>query len=1351
MRRNNAKDLKCAEAFGSDKAINRSSACWQDTTPGKHRFTCRLRSSIAIAITGFLFSSVELFGQVGGSAAGPGAGDPRNSAAQRNGAVSTRDVPQVEPLSPYLIRPERVIEHPAPIQPPQPEYVPAIEPQSVQDVAPTMRGTSYGFMPNTPGLSQSFQGISATGWIPPDPIIAAGPNHVVVATNSSFAIYTKTGLRQYLTTFGAWFSTLNPPSAIFDPKVVYDPNAGRWILLVLAKDDTAQRSYYLISVSENSDPNGRWWSWLLDAGLNGGTASGLWADFEGLGYDSSEAVYITSNQYGFNNAYFYSKIRILYKSQLYWVGTAGSIGWYDLWNLLDADGTTVFTLKPAQADSPLSGEYFINTRSGGGSAVTLWRLTNPLSTPTLVRQATIPIGTYFAPFDAVQLAGADLIDVGDCRTQEVGYQNGKLVTAFTEGKNWGSGNVSALRTLVIDAASNAVDFNTSFGGDGLWYYYPAIVRDNTGNLALVFNRSSGSEYANTRYTVKLVADSSWEGSAGLKTGEANYSVITNGRNRWGDYSGAALDPADATKAWVYSEYALPGNQWSTWIGQIPLGSTQFFTITTSSNPSNGGTTSGGGSFASGASVTVTATPNSGYNFSNWTEGGSVVSTAASYTFTVNSNRALVANFTARPPNDDFASAQIISGNSGSAPGSNVNATKQTGEPLHAGNSGGTSIWYSWIAPASGQVTFDTFQSAFDTLLGVYTGNTVASLNLIASNDDAPTGGLQSRVTFNASAGVTYKIAIDGYSGASGATALHWLLNQQTYTIAVSASPSNGGTVSGGGTFNAGTSRTVTAVANSGFSFSNWTENGSVVSTLASYSFTLNSNRTLVANFTATSVSYTIVTNSSPANGGTTSGGGTYASGSSVTVSASANNSFTFSNWTESGNVVSTSANYTFTATSNRTLTANFAAKQYSILLSVSPPGSGTVIGSGTYTSGANVTVTASANSGYTFSNWTQNGSVVSTSASYTFTAAADRTLVANFTTFYTILTSAAPSNGGTTSGGGSFASGASVTVTATPSSGFNFINWTENGSPVSTAASYTFTVNNNRALVGNFASKPPNNDFAAAQLITGNSGSVSGSNVNATKESGESFHAGNNGGASIWYSWTALTSGPATIDTFQSNFDTLLAVYTGNDINDLNLVVSNDDAPTGGLQSSVTFNADSGVTYLIAIDGYNGATGSTVLHWLLGQPMFTLSVSASPSNGGTVTGGGTFTGGTSRTVTATPNAGFIFTNWTENGSIVSTSASYTFTLNSDRTLVANFIAGAANYTITLSVSPLRKGSVSGGGSFPAGSLRTVSAFPARRFVFSSWTENGITVSTSASYTFTLTGNRSLVANFLRRR
>ena len=294
----------------------------------------------------------------------------------------------------------------------------------------------------------------------------------------------------------------------------------------------------------------------------------------------------------------------------------------------------------------------------------------------------------------------------------------------------------------------------------------------------------------------------------------------------------------------------------------------------------------------------------------------------------------------------------------------------------------------------------------------------------------------------------------------------------TYTIAVSANPSNGGTVTGGGTYQQGQSCTVTATANSGFTFTNWTENGSVVSTLANYTFSVTGNRTLVANFQAQTQSYTISVSASPTNGGTVTGGGTYQQGQSCTVHATANSGYTFTNWTENGSVVSTQANYTFTVNSNRTLVANFQAQpqNYTVSVSANPAEGGTVTGGGTYQQGQSCTVTATANTGYNFVRWTENGNQVSTNASYTFTVNNNRNLVAQFQAqSYYIATNANPAHGGTTSGGGLYTYGQTCTVIATPATGYDFINWTENGSAVSTEASYSFTVTNGRNLMANFA------------------------------------------------------------------------------------------------------------------------------------------------------------------------------------------------------------------------------------------------------------------------------------------
>lgn len=296
-----------------------------------------------------------------------------------------------------------------------------------------------------------------------------------------------------------------------------------------------------------------------------------------------------------------------------------------------------------------------------------------------------------------------------------------------------------------------------------------------------------------------------------------------------------------------------------------------------------------------------------------------------------------------------------------------------------------------------------------------------------------------------------------------------VITTATYAISTSVSPLVGGTVTGSGSFTAGQSCTLTATANTGYAFSNWTENGAIVSPNASYTFTVSGSRTLVANFVQ-GINYSITLSSSPTIGGTTTGGGTYASGVSRTVTAIPNTGYTFTNWTEGGNVVSTTASYTFNLSANRTLVANFSLISYAITASANPTIGGTVSGGRNYNYGTNCTLTATANTGYAFSNWTENGTVVSTNSSFSFTVSAARTLVANFVqgTNYTITLISNPTAGGTTTGGGTYASGTPRTVTATPNSGYTFTNWTESGNVVSTNASYTFTVTSNRTLVANY-------------------------------------------------------------------------------------------------------------------------------------------------------------------------------------------------------------------------------------------------------------------------------------------
>jgi hypothetical protein len=558
-------------------------------------------------------------------------------------------------------------------------------------------------------------------------------------------------------------------------------------------------------------------------------------------------------------------------------------------------------------------------------------------------------------------------------------------------------------------------------------------------------------------------------------------------------------------------------------------------------------------------------------------------------------------------------------------------------------------------------------------------------------------------------------------------------------------------------------------------------------------------------------SFTIATSSNPAAGGSTSGGGSYQAGASVTVTASPATGYSFVNWTESGTAVSTSASYSFTASANRTLVANFAQPQYALSISGSGGGNGSVTSnpagisctltagsaSGTcnasYAAGASVTLTAIPAGGSSFSGWS---GACSGSGACTVSMTQARTVTASFVAMpppVTITTSSTPTAGGSTSGGGTYPSGTTVTVTATPANGYQFVRWTEGATEVSTSLAYTFNATAARLLVAHFELVP----YPLSIIAGGNgSGSVasSPSGINCT-----------------------ITAGAAT--------GSCSAGYAP----DTNVVL------TATPLANNVFNGWSGAcsgtgTCTVAMTQARTVTATFTRTSVL------IATSSSPVVGGTTSGAGFYLLGATITLQATPAANYNFVSWTENGTVVSSGAVFSFTASVDRTLVANFaqpsypltVAGvggstgtgtitstpaginctltagsasgpcsasyvsgttvlltatavpfhsftgwsgactgigtcslsmtqqrsvAANFAgpppvgISTSSSPAAGGTTSGGGIYQAGTTVTVVATTAGGYHFVSWTDGGLVVSTSASYTFTATANRALVANF----
>jgi hypothetical protein len=715
-----------------------------------------------------------------------------------------------------------------------------------------------------------------------------------------------------------------------------------------------------------------------------------------------------------------------------------------------------------------------------------------------------------------------------------------------------------------------------------------------------------------------------------------------------------------------------------------------YSILASANPVTGGTITGTGFFTSGQSVTLTATPNTGWTFVNWTENGTAVSTNATLTFNATANRTLQANFTGGPlPACGNTTLTNCSGT----------ITDGSGALNYENDLSCTWLIRPTTPPAALVLNFTAFATELDydfvkvydgtsangVLLGSFSGTTLPP-RLVATS-----GAMF--IQFTSDAGVVDAGWAATYSCSSGTS----------YNLTLNANPVAGGSVLGAGSYFSGDSVTVSAIANANYLFTNWTDSltGAVVSNNAIYGFRMTAARKLIANFRVSGcVGLTTYTNCS----------GTVEDGSGAN---SYNNNL---NCTWLIQPTTPPAALTLNFTSFSTESGYDSVKVYD-----GTSANGRLLGG---FSGANLPPRLLGTSGALFIQFTSDANTVSTgwSADYACTNA----------TLYAVTLNANPVAGGTVTGARSYLLGDSATITATANVNYRFLNWTDStGNIVSTNAIYGFRITGNRRLIANF-------------VVDGCNGLTTYTTCNGTVSDGSAGNYINN----LSCTWLIQPSPAATRITLhftafatEANYDSV-AVYDGTSATGRFL----------GKFSGATLPADliatsSAMFLRFTTDASNVYAGWSA-DWTCANsnPTYTLTLNANPVAGGTVSGGGSYTSGQSVRALARPATGWNFVNWTENGNIVSSDTAFSFVLTGYRTLTANFVQ-TQQLTMNTTSFPLACGTTSGSGSYAIGQSVTLTATAASQFLFEKWTENNITVSTNRIYTFTASANRTLIAVF----
>jgi hypothetical protein len=455
--------------------------------------------------------------------------------------------------------------------------------------------------PNTPTTLAKFKGMADSASIcpyfggcqPPDQALATSPNWVLQGVNTSFAVYSTTGIRQtgWPKKAQNFFGVPNPGVCdthgpfLSDPRAFYDPKDGRfWVAMLQVEgafglNSCPESTLYWIAVSQTNNPNGVWNVYAFNMAL--GTTNA--ADYTQFGFDQT-AIYFSGNM--FNQAgslYVYAESFSALKSTMEAGGAVTAFGF----SHFTANGVLVDTVQPVEneASSGPGAGLLINSFNMNGdgthdcistacSGLVVWAIANPgtssASATGVIASTSIK---YISPPSANEPGCSGCIETLDTRISGTPvYQAGTIAFALESSIKNSTQNVPGIfwglvkptiSSGKITSATVTLNGTLAFTGDRA-ASFPTMMQTKTGNLLMVFDTMSSALDPSIMYATRLTTDiGGFEAAKFLKK-----SIVATNNSRWGDYEATSYDGTTTNNVWFAAQFSGSNADWATFIGKV---------------------------------------------------------------------------------------------------------------------------------------------------------------------------------------------------------------------------------------------------------------------------------------------------------------------------------------------------------------------------------------------------------------------------------------------------------------------------------------------------------------------------------------------------------------------------------------------------------------------------------------------------------------------------------------------------------------------------------------------------------------------------------------------------------------